>query len=231
CGECRDTAVLPRQTVRIGSPSLAPCRVTLDILQTIATCAQPKEAGTAPGCAGDVPRDGGEAWQVVSRHTYPFGTTVTVCRSAWAIRSPLVARARPSRYFAVFGSSPPKACSWICQQRNRAMRSSVKAGGGEQRNVHRVRSASRSIDRRRSISASIVGCEGGGSVKGIREVVAPITVGFGDAVPQGGAVATSWNGWRGKEKWSDRGQYPRRGVLGSRSDGVAAVHLLAEIVS
>jgi nucleoside-diphosphate-sugar epimerase len=46
-------------------------------------------------------------------------------------------------------SSPPKACSWMCQQRNRAMRSLVKAGGGDDRNVTcRVRSASRPSDRR-----------------------------------------------------------------------------------
>jgi hypothetical protein len=52
---------MPMQTVRIGSPSLAPCQLMLDILQTIGTGAQPKEAGTAPGRAGDGPRDGGEA--------------------------------------------------------------------------------------------------------------------------------------------------------------------------
>jgi len=37
------------------------CRLTLDILQTIDIGGQPKEAGTALGCAGDGPRDGGEA--------------------------------------------------------------------------------------------------------------------------------------------------------------------------
>ena len=61
CVERRDTAAMPMQTVRIGSPSLAPCQLMLDILQTIGTGAQPKEAGTAPDCAGDGPRDGGEA--------------------------------------------------------------------------------------------------------------------------------------------------------------------------
>ena len=35
------------------------------------------------------------------------------------------------------GSSPPNACSWMCQERNRATRSLVKAGGGEERNVTR----------------------------------------------------------------------------------------------
>jgi hypothetical protein len=49
------------------------------------------------------------------------------------------------------------ACSWMCQQRNRAMRSLAKAGGGGDRNVarHRVRSSSRPSDRTRSILASI----------------------------------------------------------------------------
>lgn len=65
-------------------------------------------------------------------------------------------RARLARCFAVCGSSPPHACSWMCQQRNRAMRSLVNPGGGAVRNVarHRLRSASRPSDRIRSISAS-----------------------------------------------------------------------------
>src|SRR6266545_365575 len=107
---------------------------------------------------------------VASRHTNPPGTTVTVWRSPWYSRTSTVPglrrrgpsapglslRARPSRSFAVFGSSPPRACSWMCQQMNRATRSLVRAGGGDDRNVvrHRVRSSSRPSDRTRSISAS-----------------------------------------------------------------------------
>src|SRR6202162_3196168 len=95
---------------------------------------------------------------VTSRQTYPPGMTVTVCRSPWYSRTSTVPglrrlgasapglppRAKPSRSFAVSGSSPPKACSWMCQQRNRATRSLVKAGGGDDRKVvrHRVRSSS-----------------------------------------------------------------------------------------
>src|ERR1700730_16479983 len=86
------------------------------------------------------------------------GTAVRAGLSLLGRSAPgLPPRARPSRCFTVSGSSPPWACSWMCQQRNRAMRSLVKAGGGEERNVtrHRVRSASRPSDRTRSISVSI----------------------------------------------------------------------------
>src|ERR1700730_2821785 len=46
-----------------------------------------------------------------------------------AIRSRLAAPGEgPSRCFAVSGSSPPRACSWKCQQRNRAFFSQGRAG-------------------------------------------------------------------------------------------------------
>src|ERR1700730_14071004 len=37
--------------------------------------------------------------------------------------------------FAVLASRPPSACSWMCQHRNRAIRSLVKASGGDERKV------------------------------------------------------------------------------------------------
>jgi hypothetical protein len=108
---------------------------------------------------------------VASRQTKPFATTVTVCRAPWYSRTSRVPglrrlgrsardlspRARLVRCFAVCGSRPPNACSWRCQERNRAMRSLVKAGGGDVRSVarHRLRSSSRPSDRMRPISASI----------------------------------------------------------------------------
>src|SRR5262249_3188197 len=59
--------------------------------------------------------------------------------------------------YGVGRSSPPKACSWMCQHRKRATRSLLKAGGDDDRKVarQRERSASRSSDRIWSISASI----------------------------------------------------------------------------
>jgi hypothetical protein len=108
---------------------------------------------------------------VASRQTKPFATTVTVCRASWYSRTSRVPglrrlgrsafdqspRTTPARCLAIFGSSPPNPGSWMCQQRNRAMRSLVKPGGGDVRNVarHRLRSSSTPSDRMRSISASI----------------------------------------------------------------------------
>jgi hypothetical protein len=68
CVEHQDTAAMPMQTVRIGSPSQAPCRLTLDILQTIDPGAHPEEAGTAPGRGGDARAMVERVAQVVSRH-------------------------------------------------------------------------------------------------------------------------------------------------------------------
>ena len=46
---------------------------------------------------------------------------------------PLLPRARPSRSFAQFASSPPRACSWRCQQMKRATRCLLKTLGEDDR--------------------------------------------------------------------------------------------------
>ena len=144
--------------------------LTLDNFRTIADSTQPKETWTIPGRAGDVARNGREAR--VSRVAPDISaghdrdrvsvTLVFAHENGTGLEAPvpsrLAPRARPSRNLAVFASTPPWACSWICQQINRAMRSLVKAIGGDNLNVvrHRARSSSRPSNRMRSISASNV---------------------------------------------------------------------------
>jgi len=80
---------------------------------------------------------------------YSRRSTVPGLRGPGRSAPRLSPRAKPSRCFAVFGSISAKACSWMCQQMNRVMRSLEKTGGGDDRKVtrHRVRSSSNASSR------------------------------------------------------------------------------------
>ena len=150
---------MPARSVRIGNASMV---LTFDVLRTIDGGAS-KEARAVPGRAGDGARDGGEtcisrlAPYVAARNDgdgMPLALILphqhgTWLEAPWAIHPRLVASGEIVAKLTVFATSPPMACSWMCQQRNRAMRSLAKAGGGGDRNVarHRVRSSSRPVTR------------------------------------------------------------------------------------
>src|SRR5207245_109664 len=139
-----------------------PSPLALDVLQTI----DAKEARATPGRAGDGARDGGEAsvgglsphvaaqdhsdrvpLALVFAHEHGAGLG-----APGAVRSRLVAPCEAVEKLCGIRIKPTEGLLL-----NRATRSLVRAGGGDDRNVvrHRVRSSLRPSDRTRSISASI----------------------------------------------------------------------------